>query len=674
MTGVVGIDVGGTFTDLTFSRDGAHVDRVVKVLSTPRDPSQGLVDALTAAGIEPQQLGIILHGTTIATNAVIERKGARCALITTKGFRDVLELGRRDRQQMYGLTGTHQPLIPRDMRWEIAERVDHQGAIIEPLDEPDVRALAQALRGESIESIVIAYLHSYANPAHEERTAAIFREVNPAWEIITSSSVVREYYEFERTSTAVVQGYLQPLVARYARGLEQRLAERKYIAPAFVMQSNGGLAPLKQLHASAARIVRSGPAAGVMAAAALAGRAGFGHVITGDMGGTSYDVAVVVGGAPRIAETTELDFRIPLRLPMIDVHTIGAGGGSIAHLDRGGILQVGPRSAGALPGPVCFARGGTEPTVTDANVVLGRINAEHPIGMRHLARLDVEAARAAVARLGERIGLDVEATAEAILTIINHKMAGRTRLLSVEQGHDPRDFALVAFGGAGPLHGAAIMREVGIRTMLIPPHPGVLCALGCAIADVRQDLSQTVERPVAALDGAWVRDVLARQRREGEARLAESEVAFVSTHVSYAAEMSYAGQIHALRVPIEADWDLERFGQAFEDVYAREYGNTLGAIPKTLVSLRTAVLGMRRQPAIVPAVITHQRRAEPQSHRQVHFDRWLETPIFVRARLAPGLQITGPAIIEQDDTTSVIEPGMRACVDGLENLLVEIAE
>ena len=674
MTGVVGIDVGGTFTDLTFSRDGAHVDRVVKVLSTPRDPSQGLVDALTAAGIEPQQLGIILHGTTIATNAVIERKGARCALITTKGFRDVLELGRRDRQQMYGLTGTHQPLIPRDMRWEIAERVDHQGAIIEPLDEPDVRALAQALRGESIESIVIAYLHSYANPAHEERTAVIFHEVNPAWEIITSSSVVREYYEFERTSTAVVQGYLQPLVARYARGLEQRLAERKYIAPAFVMQSNGGLAPLKQLHASAARIVRSGPAAGVMAAAALAGRAGFGHVITGDMGGTSYDVAVVVGGAPRIAETTELDFRIPLRLPMIDVHTIGAGGGSIAHLDRGGILQVGPRSAGALPGPVCFARGGTEPTVTDANVVLGRINAEHPIGMPHLARLDVEAARASVTDLGRRIGLDVEATAEAILTIINHRMAGRTRLLSVEQGHDPRDFALVAFGGAGPLHGAAIMREVGIRTMLIPPHPGVLCALGCAIADVRQDLSQTVERPVAALDGAWVRDVLARQRREGEARLAESEVAFVSTHVSYAAEMSYAGQIHALRVPIEADWDLERFGQAFEDVYAREYGNTLGAIPKTLVSLRTAVLGMRRQPAIVPAVITHQCRAEPQSHRQVHFGRWLETPIFARARLAPGLQITGPAIIEQDDTTSVIEPGMRACVDGLENLLVEIAE
>ena len=228
------------------------------------------------------------------------------SLITTKGFRDVLELGRRDRQQMYGLTGTHQPLIPRDMRWEIAERVDHQGAIIEPLDEPDVRALAQALRGESIESIVIAYLHSYANPAHEERTAVIFHEVNPAWEIITSSSVVREYYEFERTSTAVVQGYLQPLVARYARGLEQRLAERKYVAPAFVMQSNGGLAPLKQLHASAARIVRSGPAAGVMAAAALAGRAGFGHVITGDMGGTSYDVAVVVGGAPRIAETTEI--------------------------------------------------------------------------------------------------------------------------------------------------------------------------------------------------------------------------------------------------------------------------------------------------------------------------------------------------------------------------------
>jgi N-methylhydantoinase A len=672
MTGVVGIDVGGTFTDLYYSRDGATVDCVLKVLSTPQDPSQGLVDALAAAGIEPADVDIILHGTTIATNAVIERKGARCALVTTKGFRDVLELGRRDRQQMYGLTGTHQPLIPREMRWEIAERMDHRGAVVTTLIDADVRQLAEALRDQDIEAVVIAFLHAYVNPEHEERAAAIFRDVSSRWEVVTSNSVSREYYEFERTSTAVVQGYLQPLVARYAKNLERRLAERKFTVPTFVMQSNGGLAPLTQLSTSAARIVRSGPAAGVMAAARLAGQAGFQNVITGDMGGTSYDVAVVLNGVPRVADLTELDFRIPLRLPMIDVHTIGAGGGSIAYLDRGGILQVGPRSAGAMPGPVCFGRGGTEPTVTDANAVLARINTERPIGMKHLARLDIDGARAAMKALGDKIGLSIEATAEAILTIINQRMAGRTRLMSVEQGHDPRDFALVMFGGAGPLHGAAIMREVGIRTMLIPPHPGVLCALGCAIADVRHDLSRTIEQAVSRLDIGDVRQILRTQRREGEERLAQSGVAFERVTVGHAADMSYQGQIHALRVPVEAAWDLARMVQAFEEVYRREYGNTLGNIPTTIVSLKTTVLGWRTQAEAKSATAVRQVSAEPKGRRSVHFGRWLETPIFGREQLAPGMDLIGPAIIEQADTTTVIEPGMRARVDGLNNILVEV--
>lgn len=672
MTGVVGIDVGGTFTDLYYSRDGVTVDRVLKVLSTPQDPSQGLVDALAAAGITPGDVDIILHGTTIATNAVIERKGARCALVTTKGFRDVLELGRRDRQQMYGLTGTHRPLIPREMRWEVGERMDHRGTVVAPLDDAEVRRLAEALRDQDIEAVVIAFLHAYANPDHEERAAAIFRDVSTRWEVVTSSSVSREYYEFERTSTAAVQGYLQPLVARYAKNLERRLTERKFTVPAFVMQSNGGLAPLTQLSSSAARIVRSGPAAGVMAAARLAGQAGFQNVITGDMGGTSYDVAVVMNGVPRVADLTELDFRIPLRLPMIDVHTIGAGGGSIAYLDRGGILQVGPRSAGAMPGPVCFGRGGTEPTVTDANAVLARINTERPIGMKHLDRLDIDGARAAMKTLGDQIGLSIEATAEAILTIINQRMAGRTRLLSVEQGHDPRDFALVMFGGAGPLHGAAIMREVGIRTMLIPPHPGVLCALGCAIADVRHDLSRTIEQAVSRLDVADIRQILQSQRQEGEERLAQSGVAFERVTVSHAADMSYQGQIHALRVPVEATWDLSRMVQAFEEVYRREYGNTLGNIPTAIVSLKTTVLGLRTQTEAKRAATVRDVKAQPKGGRSVYFGRWLETPVFGREQLVPGTFFDGPAIIEQADTTTVIEPGMRARVDAFNNILVEI--
>jgi len=673
MGGIVGIDVGGTFTDLFYSRDGVQVDGVLKAPSTPDDPSRGVIDVLNAAGVDLATLDLILHGTTIATNAVIERKGARCALITTEGFRDVLELGRRDRQRMYGLTGVQNPLIPRERRWEVPERLDHRGAVLKPLDEVYARELAEALAAEDIEAIVISFLHAYANPAHEEQAKRIFESVNPAWQVVISSAVVREYYEFERTSTAVVQGYLQPLVSAYARNLTERLRKLGFAGHTLVMQSNGGLIPLPQLAARAANIVRSGPAAGVMAAARMAARAGFDHVITGDMGGTSYDVAVVVKGEPRIADTTELDFRVPLRLPMIDVHTIGAGGGSIAYLDRGGTLQVGPRSAGAVPGPICFGRGGREPTVTDANAVLGRINAENPIGLKHLARLDVAAAREAMSKLGVSLGLGVEATAEAILTIVNHIMARRTRLLSVEQGHDPRDFALVVFGGAGPLHGSAIMREVGIRTMLIPPHPGVLCALGCAVADIRHDLSLTLERPVAELDAGEVHGVLARQRGEGEARLAESGAALESVVVAHAAEMSYVGQIHTLRVAIESAWTLERIVEAFEAVYRAEYGNTLGDIPKTIVSLKTVVSGVRAKPDARPRPVGPARAATPASHRDVYFGGWIRTPIYGRGDLEPGMTFQGPAIVEQGDTTSVIEPGMTALVDALDNILVELA-
>jgi len=672
MSGIVGIDVGGTFTDLFHAGAPGAAPRVLKVPSTPDDPSRGLVDVLRAAEVDPSALELILHGTTIATNAVIERKGARCALVTTEGFRDVLELGRRDRQRMYGLTGDHQPLIPRLMRWEVAERLDHRGAVLVPLDEPEMERLAEALAAEGVEAVVVAFLHAYANPAHEHRAREILLAANPDWEVVLATDVVREYCEFERTSTAVVQGYLQPLVSRYARSLGRRLEEMGFARQTLVMQSNGGLAPLAQLPTKAANIVRSGPSAGVTAAARIAAEAGFDNVVTGDMGGTSYDVAVVVKGAPKIAETTELDFRIPLRLPMIDVHTIGAGGGSIAWIDRGGVLQVGPESAGAVPGPICFGRGGTRPTVTDANAVLGRIKAESPIGLTHIDRLDVDAARAAIGALGAELGLGVEETAEAILTVVNHIMARRTRLLSVEQGHDPRDFCLVAFGGAGPLHGCAIMREVGIRSMLLPPHPGVLCALGCAVADLRCDFAQTVETPTGQVDEAMLREVLARQKADGEAQLAASGAALVSVETRHAAEMSYLGQIHSLRVPIEAGWPMARIVAAFEDAYRAEYGNTLD-VPTVLVGLKTAVEGRRAAPDAAPPRPATDAAPVPRAHRRVHFGRWLDVPIYDRAALAPGMRLDGPAILEQPDTTCVIEPGCTARIDPRGNVIVEAA-
>jgi len=394
MSALVGIDVGGTFTDLFHAEEGGD-PKVVKVPSTPQDPSIGVLDALEAAGLRGESLGALLHGTTIATNALIERRGARCALITTHGFRDILELGRRDRPKIYGLTGVAHPLIERDQRWEVDERVDHEGDVVTALDEAQLRELAEALAGEAIDTVVVSFLHSYANPAHEERAREILLEVHPEWHVVTSNTVLREYYEFERTSTAVVQGYLQPLVSRYADRLVSKLADWGFESDALIMQSNGGAVPAARMGERAAHMIRSGPAAGVIAAARLASEAGFDRIVTADMGGTSFDVGISLDGRPQEAESVLLDFRLPVRVPMVDVRTIGAGGGSIASVDRGGILQVGPRSAGSVPGPVSFRRGGTEATVTDADVVLGRIDADRPIG-EDGGRLDLEGARRAM--------------------------------------------------------------------------------------------------------------------------------------------------------------------------------------------------------------------------------------------------------------------------------------
>ena len=671
MSGLVGIDVGGTFTDLFFSGDGERGQLVLKVPSTPQDPSKGLLAALHAAELDPQRLGALLHGTTIATNAVIERRGARTALVTTQGFRDLLELGRRDRPTMYGLTGTHEPLVPRDLRYEVAERLDFTGAVLTPLDEAMLRQIGETLRSREIASVVISFLHAYANPVHEQRARAILAEIEPAWEIIVATDVVREYYEFERTSTAVVQGYLQPLVARYAGNLARELAAWGFRHDVLIMQSNGGVAPLSRLAGRAAHIVRSGPAAGVTAAARLAAAAGFSHVITADMGGTSFDVAVVIDGEPKVAELTNLDFRIPLRLPMIDVHTIGAGGGSIAQIDRGGILQVGPRSAGAMPGPVAYARGGTEPTVTDANVVLGRIDPDSRMSGPD-SRLDVPAARRAVAALGEPLGLSVEATAEAILAVVNQRMAGRIRLLSIERGLDPRDFVLVAFGGAGPLHGGALIREVGVRAMLVPRYPGVLCAMGCVMANLRIDLSRTIEDRLERLDGATIARILAEQREEGEAELARGTTPIEGTDTVHSADMAYAGQIHALRVPIEAGWEPDRLAEAFTAAYREEFGNTLGDIPVMLVGLRTTVTGRRRDVIRPEELAPATGEPQPIGQRQVFFGTWHDTPIFRREDLLPGAAFDGPAIVQQSDTTTVVEPDMRLTVDAAGNLLVEV--
>lgn len=673
MDALVGIDVGGTFTDLAYAEDGLTTSKVLKVPSTPDDPATGVLDALKAAGLDAGSLDAILHGTTIATNAIIERTGARCALITTKGFRDVLELGRRDRPDLYGLSGVQRPLITRDLRFEVAERVGHDGSVLVQLDSAAVEEIGRNLRELDVEAVIVSLLHSYVNPDHEEKVAEMLRRANPDIHVVISSEVVREYYEFERTSTAVVQGYLQPLVSRYADSLLSRLDDWGFDRDVLVMQSNGGVVKAERLGERAAYIIRSGPAAGVTAAARIAEEVGFNRIITADMGGTSFDVAVVIDGEAQVAESTDLDFRIPLRIPMLDVHTIGAGGGSIASIDRGGVLQVGPRSAGSYPGPICFGRGGTEPTVTDAHVVLKRIHADRPIGAEDTAALDVDAAREAIGRLGEELVLGVEQTAEAILSVVNTRMAGRMRLISVEQGYDPRDFALVVFGGAGPLHGASLLREVGVKTMLVPPHPGVLCAIGCNMADLRVDLSRTVERRIDQLDSGELEALLQTLAEQGQQELHTEGSAIHQVETNYHADMAYLGQVHRLRVRIHPEWGSQELQKAFNDAYQHEFGSTLGDLPVLMVNVRASVRGIRQYRADVAADPQPRPAPEAKDRRSVFFDgQWHETPVHQRQTLLPGMQFDGPAIVEQQDTTVVVEPMMHALVDARGNLQIEV--
>jgi N-methylhydantoinase A len=673
---VVGVDVGGTFTDLFFVDGDDPRPRIVKVPTTSPDPSLGVMDALERAEIDAGGLARFLHGTTIATNALIERRGARCALITTTGFRDILELGRRDRPHVYGLSGKHEPLIARDQRWEVDERIDHRGRVLVALDEQRLRELADALRGEELETIVVCFLHSYVDPAHERRARELLLEAEPHWHVVLSSAVLSEYYEFERTSTAVVQGYLQPLVAGYAARLGERLSGSGFSGEALIMQSNGGLIPASRAGEQASHIVRSGPAAGVIAATRLASEAGFDRVITGDMGGTSFDVAVSLGGELTETDTALLGFRTPVRVPMLDVRTIGAGGGSIAWLDRAGILQVGPRSAGSDPGPVALGRGGTEPTVTDANLVLGRINEARPIGA---GELHLDRARRALGELGKALALSVEQAASAVLRVVNARMAGEIRLMTVEQGHDPRELALVCFGGAGPLHGAALLDELQIGVMLLPAAPGVLCAMGCALADVRHDFSQTVERAVpreqderpGRLQPGELDAILSAQRQRGEARLRSDDMPLAAVEVRHFADMSYEGQVHRLRVAVERGWDANRLREAFVEHHRREFATDLGDLDVRLVSARTTVLA-RQPPARLKHGLPESRAPAPRARRAVYFEEWVQTPVYDREDLLAGAELEGPMIVEQDDTTTVIEPGMHVRVDRLANLVVTL--
>ena len=538
---IVGVDVGGTFTDLFLLDPVKGAFRTAKVSSRRGDEAVGFLNGLTALD-SVSGMDSIVHGTTVGTNTLLERRGPKIGVITTRGFRDTLEMRRRDRRKTWGLWGDFIPIADRDMRIEVDERIFADGHIRQSVDEKQVRAAAKRLLEQGAQAVAITFINAYANPENEQHALAALREAWPNEFVTASHEVLSEIREFERSSTAALNTYLQPVVASYLGKLDAALAAEKFPGLLNIVQSNGGIMSTATARRFPVRTALSGPAAGVVAGMALAKAAGFENLITCDLGGTSFDVSVIAGGKTSTAAQTTIDFGLVIRTPMIEIMTIGAGGGSIAWVDRGGLLQVGPESAGSVPGPACYGAGNTRPTLTDAQVVLGRINAERPLG-GDLKSLDLDAARRAIAaHVGELLKLGVDEAAAAIVRVAEARMAGAIRLVSVERGHDPARFAAMPFGGGGALHVSALIREVGLKSALVPRFPGITSALGCVLADMRQDTVQTLNVMLDGIDAAVLERRMTIAAREASAVIAAASVPVAKTDLVYELDMHYLGR------------------------------------------------------------------------------------------------------------------------------------
>ncbi|WP_198369615.1 hydantoinase/oxoprolinase family protein [Roseomonas rosulenta] len=665
---IAGIDVGGTFTDLVM-QDADGSIRIAKVPTTAVNQAGGVMAAIAAAGTTPAALDLIVHGTTATTNAVLERKLAKVGLITTAGFRDVLELGRRTRPRAYGMTGSFEPLIPRELRREVAERMDARGAVITPLDEAEVERVVAALLAEGCEALVIHFLHAYANPSHELRAGEIARALWPNGYVTLGHALLSEFREYERGTTASVNAAVQPVLDRYIRHLQDRLAEAGHQRDLLVMNGNGGTVPARAVAAEAAKTVMSGPASGVMAAAATLTQSGVRNAITCDMGGTSTDVALIAGGVPEVSAELSIAYGLPIHLPMVDVRTVGAGGGSIAWIDRGGMLRVGPESAGSAPGPICYGRGGTRPTVTDANLLLGRLDPDALLATGR--RVAVEEVREAFAReIGNPLGMTPEQAAEAVIRLTNVLMAGAIRMVSLSRGHDPRDFALFAFGGAGPLHAVALAREIGIPEVLTPFRPGLTNALGCLVADLRQDVVNTLNRGLDDIAESEIAAVLAAQSERARAAVEAGGAEVERIETRHVAEMQFRAQTHLIRVPLaSAAPSRAEVQAAFEEAYFARFQLRLPEIRAVLVNLCTCAVG--RRPAFDLRALAGGGGVARLGTRRLYADgAWHEATVWQREGLHEGTCIEGPAVLQQADATIILEPGSTAVVDALGNLRI----
>jgi len=676
----VAVDIGGTFTDLVAYDENTRQLITVKTPSTPPEFIQGVMDALQKAQVSPEEIIGFKHGSTIATNAIIERKGARTGLLTTMGMRDVLGAGRANRPDLFNSNWDPSPvLVPRRNVLTVRERVDYEGAVLTDLSEDDVREAARKFSKRGIESVAVAFLNSFMNPTHESRAKEVLESVlGDSVKICTSSEILPEVREFERTSTTVANAYLMPVIETYLARLEQTLAEWGYRGPILVTHSGGGVITTRSARRVPARICHSGPAGGVVGGILVAETAGYPNAITFDMGGTSADLALAEAAKPSLASEWRVDWNIPILFPAIDLVAIGAGGGTIAWVDTGGSLRVGPQSAGADPGPAALGRGNTEPTITDAHIVLGRLNPE-----RYLdggVELHPELAQQAITELASKLGMSTAEAASGMLRIGNANMTAATHLISVQRGYDPREFALVAGGGAGPLHAVEIARELGIPFVVVPPAPGVTSALGILQVDLRHDMLRSVLAQTQHIDPVDLGRVFAELLQEASEILEAEQIPAQRRRVELSVDVRYYGQTPYLNLALDEAPDtraaIDRIAEAYADEYEREFGYRLDSdiASVEIVNARAAAVGL--SDAVDIAIAAPSGREASSSHtRSAYFDDtgdFTETPIYDRSRLPVGCSIEGPAIVEQMDTTVLIPPNARARVDERLNLVIAV--
>ena len=692
----LGVDIGGTFTDIALIDEATGQIYTGKVSSTPQDPSGGFMEAvqrlLAKQQIAAQDVAYIVHGTTVATNAIIEGKVAPTGFITTEGFRDMLEIARQIRPTLYDLQFEKpRPLVPRHRCFGVPERLDASGAELTPLDEDALRQVAGKLRTEGVESIAVCFLHAYANPAHEQRAGEIIAEVFPEAVVSLSAEVAPEFREYLRASTTVINSCIRPVVARYLQRIEDRLAQAGIAAELLVMQSSGGVYTFAAARQKPVYMVESGPAAGVIAAAHLGQTRGYDQVISFDMGGTTAKAGLIQGGAPSVTKDYEVGTTAqsgvgatrgsgyPIRTPVIDLVEIGAGGGSIAWVDPGGILRVGPQSAGADPGPVCYGQGGTQPTVTDANLVLGRLNPNYFLGGE--IALDPTAAQRAIEQhCAQPLGMDLVEAAHGIVEIANTAMVNALRLVSVQRGYDPRDFALVAFGGAGPAHANRLAALTDIPVAIIPQSPGTASALGLLVTDLKHDYATTLIQRLDQVVPQALEQTFRELEAQGRETLGREGMAEAAMDFRRQVDLRYVGQSHELTLPLTTEAlgpaQLSQLLEQFHRTHDRAYGFSAPGEDVELVSVRLSAIGQIAKPALAP-LAKATGEATAKGHRPVYFaesEGFVDCPVYDRYALGADAVVQGPAIVEEIDSTTVVHPRYQVRVDDVGQMVLTATE